>query len=132
MKMTVLLLVCLLGIGSGLLVQQWLENRHGKATEQLFVYGTLQNPLVRFFACRCITPSAPYTISGFQMMERDLLPAEPEAVVHGQILTVTPVELARFDRYERVPEQYVRVRASFIADQPWIYLRRETASTTLE
>ena len=127
------LLVGVLLTGSCLwLITEWHENKDQEPTERLFVYGTLQNPLIRFLTCRCITPSERYAISGFEVVERDLLPAEPEAVVHGQILKVTPVELARFDRYERVPERYVRVRASFISSTPWVYLRRETASSTHE
>ncbi len=127
----VLLGLCL-GAISLWLMNQWYENRNQEQTEQIFVYGTLQNPLIRFLTCRCITPSEPYTVSGFRVVERDLLPAEREAVVQGQILEVTPVELARFDRYERAPERYVRVRASFIPSEPWVYLRRETANSTLE
>lgn len=126
-----ILLVGLFLIVTGLwFITQWHENRDQEPTEQLFVYGTLQNPLIRFLTCRCITPSEPYAISGFHVVKRNLLPAEPEAIVHGQIIEVTPVELTRFDRYEQVPKRYVRVRASFIPREPWVYLRRETASST--
>lgn len=119
------------GVLGGWLIGQWYENQSVEPTEQLFVYGTLQNPVIRFLACRCLTPSKPYLLEGFQVANLDLRLASAEAQVVGKILTVTSVELARFDRYERTPDQYVRVRAPFITDEPWIYLRSETASTTL-
>jgi len=119
------------GLGSGWLAAQWHENRVSEQSEELFVYGTLQNPLIRFLACRCLTPSEPYTLTGFQVVDLDLRPAPPNSQVSGHILSVTPVELRRFDHYERVPDRYVRVRAPFITNEPWIYLRSETASTTL-
>lgn len=115
----------------GFWLQQWWVNQDQPATETLFVYGTLQYPPVRWLTCRCLTPSEPITVTGFQVQDRDLLRSEPDDTVTGQLLQVTPTELARFDTYERVSERYVRVHATFLPTEPWVYLRRDTAATTL-
>lgn len=122
----ILLVLATLGLG-----QQWWQNYDQPTTETLFVYGTLTSPLVRFATCRCHTPSTPHRITGFTVESRNLLPANDDAVVQGELLQVTDIELARFDQYERVPDRYVRVRRTLGATDAWVYLRRETASTTL-
>ena len=120
-----LLLLVLLGLG-----QQWWQNWQQPTTETVFVYGTLTSPIVRFLTCRCHTPSTPHRLTGFTVVDRNLLPASEDAVVHGQILKVTPVELARFDQYERVPHHYVRVRRDIAGTNAWVYLKRNTTATT--
>lgn len=111
--------------------QQWWQNYGQPNNETLFVYGTLTSPIVRFATCRCHTPSTPHRITGFTVDSRNLLPATADSVVQGELLQVTAVELSRFDQYERVPERYVRVRRTLGGTDAWVYLRRETASTTL-
>ena len=101
----------------------WYENHDHVQSERVFVYGTLQSPLVRLYACRCITPHHPATVSGWR---RDGLTIHPatEHTVTGQILHVTPVELARFDRYERVPHRYARKQITTSNGVAWVYIKQ--------
>lgn len=116
------ILLCLLG--GSFILHQWLENRPSPLNEQLIVYGTLSNPLVRFYACRCVTPSTPIELPGFTVSSRNLIAAS--STVRGQLLTVTPIELARFDRYEDVPTRYERTRLSIGTTTAWVYRRVDT------
>ncbi len=108
----------------GWLVYAWYENRAYDPSETLFVYGTLQSPTVRFLVCQCHTPSTPAVLSDYQMHDRTIHPA-PGSTVAGQLLHVTPVELARFDRYERTPHYYYRSQIEVNGTTAWVYRRRE-------
>lgn len=116
------MLLCLLG--GAFVIHQWLENRAAPPSERLIVYGTLTNPLVRFYACRCLTPSTPIELPGFTVRDRSLHAASSTA--SGQLLRLTPVELARFDRYENVPTAYERTRLSIGTTTAWVYRRVDT------
>lgn len=122
--LSVILLGCAIAGGATYLTLQWVENRDQEATERVFVYGTLTHPMARFYACRCVVDSTPTTLPGYRVEERNLI-AEPSAVADGYLLSVTPVELARFDRYERVPERYVRERITVGGTEAWVYRKTQ-------
>lgn len=102
------------------LIMQWQENRTLMPSETVFVYNTLTNPLVRFYACRCTTPYAPATLSGYRLTENTITPDEAGTVT-GQLLRVTRVELSRFDRFKGVPDVFVRSPITIEGQTVWIY-----------
>lgn len=108
----------------GWLSGQWYQNSGQPATETVFVYGTLKSSFVRFYACRCHTATVPASLPGYRVEGLKLVP-DTDAVADGQLLTVTPTELARFDRYERIPERYVRERVAVGGVHAWVYQRVE-------
>lgn len=117
------LIILILG-GTLFLTLEWLENRHQTTSETLFVYGTLKNPIIRFYACRCLTSSEELSVSGYRVEDRNLIPTDIDSKVNGYLLAVTPTELERFDRYEGVPEQYQRVKHNFDSLTAWVYVKR--------
>lgn len=96
------------------------ENRQAPRDETLFVYGTLTSPVVRFLTCRCHVPAASARLPGYRLEGRTIVPDEP-AETNGLLLQVTEVELARFDRYERVPDRYLRIRIDVAGTPAWVY-----------
>lgn len=90
-------------------------------TESVFAYGTLLHPTIRMFACRCRTVAEPATLDGFVRDGRNILPTE-NGSVNGFLLRVTPNELRNLDRYERVPEKYVRIRVEVNEATHWAYV----------
>ena len=122
-----LLTLIVTGLAGAFLLHQWWENRTAPAHEYLFVYGTLTNPLTRFYACRCLPETmAPATLSGYARIphQRTIVPGTSEDRVSGTILTITPVELRRFDRYERVPQKYRRERVTINEKDVWVYIKQ--------
>ena len=104
--------------------QQLVTTMFEKETERVFVYATLKNTIARWYACRCIVHSEPYTIRGYHVHKLNLYPSDDSAVVHGFILHGTPTELSRFDRYEHVPEKYQRTHLDALPDGTWVYLKK--------
>ena len=91
-------------------------------TERVFVYGTLTNPAVRFVVCRCHTPLVPTTLDGYQKDGLTILP-DQAAAVSGGVIAVSPIELARLDRYERVPTRYRREAVNIRGQSMWVYIK---------
>jgi gamma-glutamylcyclotransferase (GGCT)/AIG2-like uncharacterized protein YtfP len=91
-------------------------------TETIFVYGTLTNPIIRTYACWCLVGSTPATLADYRQAGLTVLP-EPGAQVDGRLVTVSPTELARIDRYENIPDTYRRVQLDTTSTQAWIYIR---------
>ncbi|SDK81361.1 Gamma-glutamyl cyclotransferase, AIG2-like [Franzmannia pantelleriensis] len=90
---------------------------------QVFVYGTLRYPLVRWWVYGRTGSPEPARLQGFRRTGLDLEPAEDE-VVEGLLLTVDHHELARLDRYERLGIRYERVAQRLTNGQiAWVYLR---------
>lgn len=118
---------CLLVILLIFITQQWWTNRPYQPTEYVFVYGTLKNPLLRFYACRCVTDATPYTLSGYTYNERNIYKSTAEDSVTGYILSVTPLELARFDTYENIPQQYQRNQLQIQQKSVWWYQKTDPA-----
>ena len=102
------------------LTQQWWQNTQYETNEKLFVYGTLKNPLVRFYACRCVTQAIPYTLSGYKYEKRNIY-EKPNTKVTGYLLSVTSVELKRFDTYEKSPDKYQRKSLDIMGEKVWVY-----------
>lgn len=97
-------------------------------TESIFVYGTLQNPIIRSLTCLCRTEPTPETLNGYEKVGRNIIP-NARGVVNGSIIKVTETELARLDRYERVPHKYRRTRITIDNTEHWVYLLNDTASS---
>lgn len=92
-------------------------------TETVFVYGTLTDPIVRAYACWCIRDDTSAVLDGYYKKGRDVV-ASSTASVTGELITVTPEELARLDRYERVPEKYERIQITVGGEDVWLYDKR--------
>ncbi|WP_114417987.1 gamma-glutamylcyclotransferase family protein [Marinospirillum perlucidum] len=89
--------------------------------QQVFVYGTLTWDWLRFLILRGPSTARDAQLPGYQKKGLDLEP-EPGSRVQGQVLTVSPQELARLDRYERLGIKYQR-QLKTLADgsQAWVY-----------
>lgn len=98
---------------------------HGPRTESVFVYGTLTNPIIRSIACWCFTGATPVDAPGYQKVGLDIVVDEQE-VVTGKIIQVSPQELRRLDRYERVPVRYKRERIIIADTEHWVYIKETT------
>lgn len=90
----------------------------------LFVYGTLQNNFLRYYACRCLVPEIPATLPGYQKVGLNIVPAATQSV-SGAILHVSPTELNRIDRYEDVPKNYTRETVTINGDTHWVYIKND-------
>jgi gamma-glutamylcyclotransferase (GGCT)/AIG2-like uncharacterized protein YtfP len=88
--------------------------------ETIFVYGTLTNPIIRMYACWCLTESQTAVLAGYSKTGLNIVPDEEDVVV-GKIITVSPTELARIDRYENTPENYQRNRIELNGELVWVY-----------
>jgi len=114
-----LLIGCILIVSTMLFAR--LPTTEPGRTESVFVYGTLMNPTIRLFACRCRTGAEPATLDGFVRDGRNILPTD-EGSVAGYIIRVTPEELRNLDRYERVPTKYSRITVEIDAVTHWAYV----------
>lgn len=91
--------------------------------QQVFVYGTLRNPLVRRVVVGRPVAAEEAFLPGYRKQGLDIEP-QPGAGVHGELLTVDPPGLRRLDRYERLGIRYERVEA--VLDdgrRVWVYRR---------
>lgn len=90
---------------------------------RLFVFGTLRSPVIRWVVMGRAGDQIPATLEGYRKEALDISP-DPEAEVHGYVLTVSPRELSRLDRYERLGIRYERVTMA-LADgtSAWVYRR---------
>lgn len=90
---------------------------------QVFVYGTLRQPLVRRLVTGKWIETREATLPGFVQQGLDL-ERRPGAVTEGEVFTVTAPILARLDRYERLGIRYERVPAMLANhEQVWVYRR---------
>lgn len=93
-------------------------------TETVFVYATLKNPFIRAYACGCLVSSTPATLSGFYRSGRTIV-ASSTAQVPGALITVSPRELARLDRYEGIPIKYRRETVMVEGEQVFVYIKND-------
>ena len=93
-------------------------------TEQVFVYGTLTNPLYRTYACLCLTELEPTRLTGYAKTIRNIIPAK-NSFVPGGIIRVSRDELARIDAYEGVPTDYRRFQVVVDGRYVWVYQKTE-------
>lgn len=97
------------------------ESSTNEETEYLFVYGTLKNPVIRFYACRCVTEESDAALPGYKKVGLNIVPEQSSAVA-GALLRVTPLELKRLDRYENAPQKYQRTRVTLRGgEEVWVY-----------
>lgn len=90
---------------------------------RLFVFGTLRSPVVRWIVMGRTGEPEPAILAGYQKEALDITPA-PGGEVHGYVLMVSPQELARLDRYERLGIRYERIKMSLADDsRAWVYRR---------
>nr|WP_163503307.1 gamma-glutamylcyclotransferase family protein [Halomonas socia] len=90
---------------------------------RVFVYGTLRNPLVRWWVYGRMGSPQPARLEGFRRTRLDLEPA-PDDAVDGLLLHVDHDELARLDRYERLGIRYERVPQQLADGRiAWVYRR---------
>lgn len=91
--------------------------------EKLFVYGTLQDPAMQLDLIGRTLDGVPDTLPGFRrfaLLAYPVILPYPGDTVTGQVLTITPVELAKFDAYEG--ETYLRVRVTLASGlEAWVY-----------
>ena len=88
---------------------------------EVFVFGTLTQPWVRYIVIGRAGETEPAVLEGYEKEALDIRPSTDEEV-EGQLLRVTPGELARLDRYERLGIRYERVKMT-LADgtSAWVY-----------
>lgn len=96
---------------------------------QVFVYGTLRYPLVRWWVMGEQGSPEPAALDDFTRRGLDIV-TDSSARVDGLVLEVDGTALADLDRYERLGVRYARTRVT-LADgtQAWVYRRLSQPST---
>ncbi|WP_162619429.1 gamma-glutamylcyclotransferase family protein [Salinicola peritrichatus] len=91
--------------------------------QDVFVYGTLRNDLLRWVIMGTPIGTRSATLTGYRRHDLDIRP-ETGAKVEGEVLTVTPEALQALDRYERLGVRYERESVK-LADGSivWVYRR---------
>lgn len=90
---------------------------------QVFVYGTLRYPLIRWWVYGRAGNPEPAVLEGYRRSGLDLEPA-PDGRVEGLLLVVDQDELARLDRYERLGIRYAReAKRLDDGEVAWVYVR---------
>ncbi|MBR2512790.1 MAG: gamma-glutamylcyclotransferase [Halomonas sp.] len=128
-------LVLAIGIAGWLwltMLSPWLYDRPDHVADieqrshQVFVYGTLRYAPVRWVVMRASGNPRQAVLEGFERNNLDLAPNKNERV-EGLLLEVTPAQLARLDRYERLGIRYERIKQT-LADgsTAWVYVRLPT------
>jgi len=93
------------------------------ATHQVFVYGTLRQPIVRRLVTGRSIPTQPATLPDFFRQGLDLRP-RAGAETPGEVFVVDADELARLDRYERLGVRYERNKETLgDGETAWVYTR---------
>lgn len=92
-----------------------------EATHRVFAFGTLRNNFVRTLIIRRFVPTEPAQLQGYRRYGLDLLPDE-DAATEGVTFYVTPTQLRRLDRYERVGVKYERYLYTLEdGEHAWVY-----------
>ena len=91
------------------------------ASYTVFVYGTLQQPWLRWLIMGRAGSAVPAVLPGYQKQALDIQP-KPGASTRGLVLTVSGKELKALDRYERLGVRYTRVKVTLEnGDTAWAY-----------
>lgn len=91
------------------------------ATYEVFVYGTLTQPWVRWLVMGRAGESEPAKLPGYRKEELDIKPADG-AVIKGEVITVNADELRALDRYERLGVRYERMKLTLEdGESAWVY-----------
>ncbi len=100
------------------------EALYGEPPHEVFVYGTLKNPAVRWLIIRGSGDPRPAVLPGHRREGLSLVREEGEQT-EGLLLSVDTPELRRLDRYERLGVRYDRVRVNLKdTTEAWVYTRR--------
>lgn len=97
--------------------------------ELVFVYGTLRDPKIQTEIIGRLVEGSPDTLVGYKKSTITLrntvypiLVPEPNGIIEGEILKLTPDELARVDEYET--NAYRRVKVTLKSGrEAWVYLK---------
>ncbi|MBU1187444.1 MAG: gamma-glutamylcyclotransferase [Gammaproteobacteria bacterium] len=93
--------------------------------QQVFAYGTLRQPLLRWLVIGRLPEVQPAVLPGFRKQGRNVLP-QPGAMTRGVVFAVSAGELRRLDRYERLGVRYQRRQLPLASGRSaWMYLRIE-------
>jgi len=87
----------------------------------VFVYGTLRNNLVRFYACHCLVPETPTELAGYRKIGLNIVPSDNDSV-SGSIINVSEKQLQLIDKYENIPQRYTREKITIDKSEHWVYL----------
>lgn len=99
------------------------RNIEQDTTHRVFAFGTLKNPFVRTIAMRGFATTEPARLPGYRRTGLDIAP-EPGKFTEGVVFEVTPLQLRRLDRYERVGVVYERYLYALEDESyAWVYRR---------
>lgn len=94
-----------------------------QTSHQVFVFGTLKSPWVRWVVMGRRGDAKPTQLQGMRREKLTII-SDPEQVTHGYLIKVTAEELARLDHYERLGVRYERVKMQLVDGQEaWVYRR---------
>ncbi|SHM54420.1 gamma-glutamylcyclotransferase family protein [Halomonas cupida] len=95
----------------------------GAGPHQVFVYGTLRSPVVRWLVTTDYLESTPAVLEDYRRDGLDVDTA-PGHQVEGELLSVDRETLLELDRYERLGVRYRRVPVKLQdGQQVWLYQR---------
>ncbi|ALM52540.1 gamma-glutamylcyclotransferase family protein [Halomonas huangheensis] len=90
---------------------------------EVFVYGTLRYPVVRWLVTTDFLASTPAMLEDYRRDGLDVR-IDPGSQVKGELLVVDRDTLLELDRYERLGIRYQRIRVELAnGQQAWLYQR---------
>lgn len=90
---------------------------------EVFVYGTLRYPMVRWMVTTDLLASTPAMLEDYRRDGLDVR-IDPGSQVEGELLVVDRDTLLELDRYERLGIRYQRIRVELTnGKQAWLYQR---------
>ena len=91
--------------------------------QQVFVYGTLRNPVLFWLVTGQTRETRPAVLPGYRKQGLDVVPA-PGEQADGLVFEVDTTTLRRLDRYERLGLRYDRVELTLSSGETaWVYRR---------
>ena len=107
-------------LGTILLAPSIVSNQEQQ--HSVFVYGTLRNNLVRFYACHCLVPEKPTELQGYRKIGLNIVPSDNDSV-SGSIIDISGAQLQLVDKYENIPQRYTREKITIGESEHWVYLK---------
>ena len=94
-----------------------------QTSHQVFVFGTLKSPWVRWLVMGRKGDAKPAQLPGVRRERLTIVP-DPDHTTGGYLVEVTAEELARLDHYERLGVRYERVKMQLVnGEEAWVYRR---------
>ena len=94
-----------------------------QTSHQVFVFGTLKSPWVRWLVMGRKGDAQPAQLPGVRRERLTIVP-DPDHTTGGYLIEVTAEELARLDHYERLGVRYERVKMQLVdGEEAWVYRR---------